>query len=169
MPVPQLAAIYAGPTRSPSRYEHVPRTMSTVLMLLALFSGCSYPSESDITTRLSKHYELKFSRQDRLLREPNIRSARLDLAPDGTFVQKCTAGDGHADTTRGTWSHTGNLISFSIFHDCVGAWPSPPSSNLGAQLTYSLRPEPMIIVEPDLNVLYVVEPGKEETPVSESN
>jgi len=122
---------------------------------IAAMTACA-GSDIDAKQALSKHYELRFPRGEPLLRNGSIRGSTLRLSTDGTFSQTCIDAAGLITEVVGTWHADRDWISFDKFVDCSGAWPVA-SSVSGANLHYSVRPIPEIVVEPDLNVFYIAE------------
>jgi hypothetical protein len=113
-------------------------------------------TDREIGGKLSGHYELKWDRSDNILTKGNAKSSNLVINKDGTFLLKCVDGRGIENTVTGQWTQNDDWINFDVFYDCVGAWPNTGSeSTQGAGLHFSLGSTPVIVVEPDLNVIYV--------------
>lgn len=145
-----LTVEFEKPVRSGPAYF----ILSFTILIATVVASCSRTTDSEVRRMLSTRYELRWQHSDNILSKRNAHSASLTIHEDGTFVQKCVDEHDGESNVIGQWTQNADWINFSVFYDCVGAWPDTKTI-IGASLHFSLGATPVIVVEPDLNVIYV--------------
>jgi hypothetical protein len=119
------------------------------------------PTAEEGTRRLIGEYVLRDDRPDSE-RNPEWRTAKLVLKPDGLGLQTCTFRDGRSLELPLRWKYDGRgNVSLDPLKDCSWVWSTlekregpmeKPTS--GASLIVGWAARPSIILDPDLNPTY---------------
>lgn len=127
--------------------------MLRLTLLLALFTaGCGMREVTDAAEALPGRYALDLNLGKGASASYPVVSV-LKLRKDGTFVQTCS-GNGVDKLSEGRWGTNESTIWLTNFLDCARAWPDSEGPSR-VELPFSGGSKPVIVVEPDLNVIYV--------------
>lgn len=122
------------------------------LVLALVTAGCGDRAITSPNDSLTGRYELKSNLGRGASTKPFLVSL-LKLRKDGTFEQTCS-GNGVDKLSEGRWGTNENSVWLTNFLDCAQAWPDSRGPSR-VELPFSGGSEPVIVVEPDLNVIYV--------------
>ena len=129
--------------------------MQRLTLILALIAvGCTARATTNAKDELAGRYALKVSPTNGVSADFLVASV-LELHKDGAFEQTCS-GNGVDISSEGQWGINRNTVWFTELLDCAHAWPDS-AGPIRAELPFSGERVPVIVVEPDSNVIYVRE------------